>query len=66
METKDEELNSQVIKTKWAQNKLKTELDSHKVNIYAFIYLASCNADKLYYYRKPKLNGMIPRKNCRK
>uniref|UniRef100_A0A8D0GGA2 Coiled-coil domain containing 186 n=1 Tax=Sphenodon punctatus TaxID=8508 RepID=A0A8D0GGA2_SPHPU len=26
-----EETNSQVIKVKWAQNKLKTELDSHKV-----------------------------------
>ncbi|XP_010145104.1 PREDICTED: coiled-coil domain-containing protein 186 [Eurypyga helias] len=25
-----EEINSQVIKVKWAQNKLKTELDSHK------------------------------------
>lgn len=32
MEKKDEDLNSQVIKTKWAQNKLKTELDSHKVS----------------------------------
>ncbi|RDD38311.1 Coiled-coil domain-containing protein 186 [Trichoplax sp. H2] len=30
MEKKDEDINSQVIKTKWAQNKLKTELDAHK------------------------------------
>lgn len=26
-----EEINSHVIKVKWAQNKLKTEMDSHKV-----------------------------------
>lgn len=27
-----EEINSHVIKVKWAQNKLKTEMDSHKVS----------------------------------
>ena len=26
-----EELNSQAVKVKWAQNKLKTELETHKV-----------------------------------
>lgn len=26
-----EEVNSQAVKVKWAQNKLKTELDAHKV-----------------------------------
>lgn len=27
-----EEVNSQAVKVKWAQNKLKTELETHKVN----------------------------------
>ena len=27
-----EDVNSHVVKMKWAQNKLKTELDAHKVN----------------------------------
>ena len=30
-----EEVSSQGIKVKWAQNKLKTELDSHKVSFHA-------------------------------
>lgn len=32
MEKLKEEVNSHVIKVKWAQNKLKTEMDSHKVS----------------------------------
>lgn len=27
-----EEVNSQAVKVKWAQNKLKTELEAHKVH----------------------------------
>lgn len=27
-----EEINSHLIKVKWAQNKLKSEMDTHKVN----------------------------------
>jgi len=32
LEKVKEEINSHVIKVKWAQNKLKTETDAHKVN----------------------------------
>ena len=28
-----EEVNSQAVKVKWAQNKLKTELEGHKVHM---------------------------------
>jgi len=28
-----EEINAQTVKVKWAQNKLKSELESHKVSI---------------------------------
>ena len=28
-----EEMNSHIIKVKWAQNKLKAEMDSHKVSV---------------------------------
>lgn len=31
LEKVKEEINSHVIKVKWAQNKLKSETDSHKV-----------------------------------
>lgn len=31
-----EELNSQAVKVKWAQNKLKTELEGHKVLISSY------------------------------
>lgn len=34
-----EEINSHVIKVKWAQNKLKTEMDSHKVGEVVLISL---------------------------
>lgn len=34
-----EEINSHVIKVKWAQNKLKTEMDSHKVGEVVLIAL---------------------------
>lgn len=34
-----EEINSHVIKVKWAQNKLKTEMDSHKVGEVMLILL---------------------------
>lgn len=34
-----EEINSHVIKVKWAQNKLKTEMDSHKVGEMVLILL---------------------------
>lgn len=32
LEKVKEEINSHVIKVKWAQNKLKSETDAHKVN----------------------------------
>lgn len=32
-----EEVNSYVIKVKWAQNKLKAEVDLHKVSMFQFI-----------------------------
>lgn len=32
VEKMKEEINSHLIKVKWAQNKLKSEMDTHKVN----------------------------------
>lgn len=38
-----EEINSHLIKVKWAQNKLKTEADMHKVTkMYHFRYIVVC------------------------
>lgn len=34
-----EEVNSQAVKVKWAQNRLKTELEGHKVLILSFMYV---------------------------
>lgn len=39
IEKMKEEINSHVIKVKWAQNKLKTEMDSHKVGEVVLISL---------------------------
>lgn len=36
-----EEVNSQAVKVKWAQNKLKTELEGHKVLILSFMCMYS-------------------------
>ena len=38
-----EEVNSQAVKVKWAQNKLKTELEGHKVLILGFMYMYKLN-----------------------
>ena len=38
-----EEVNSQAVKVKWAQNKLKTELEGHKVLVLSFLYMYELN-----------------------
>ena len=38
-----EEVNSQAVKVKWAQNKLKTELEAHKVQTIFIIVIIIIN-----------------------
>lgn len=38
-----EEVNSQAVKVKWAQNKLKTELEAHKVHMLVLRFIPCFN-----------------------
>ncbi|NXC02160.1 CC186 protein, partial [Orthonyx spaldingii] len=52
-----EEINSHIIKVKWAQNKLKTEMDSHKET-------KECLKDAMTKLTEAKEEGDQIRKNC--